>query len=214
MSILENLNNNNRRQTGLKNRNINKTMESKPTSQETSTEPRLSGPILELQKVVQVNERYQKLFPQLLEIYQEMYDSKDKSLLFEIQPLAPFIRPEKAEGFKKIMDDIRNHLNVVVKNAQNCRQRLAALRTVFLKDEERQLINDALDLLNLPNSSEIQSDADFRLLSLQQFTKEMDVGIEIQEIFIYLNSLFQPIQQEQQPSQQRQNSNGKYQKKR
>lgn len=196
----------------MKNRNSNKTMEAQPIP--TPTEPKLSGPILELQKVVQVNERYQKLFPQLLEIYQGMYDSKDKSLLFEIQPLTPFIRPEKAEGFKKIMDDIRNHLNVVVKNAQNCRQRLAALRTVFLKDEERQLINDALDLLNLPNSSEIQSDADFRLLSLQQFTKEMDVGIEIQEIFIYLNSMFQPVQQEQQPNQQRQNSNGKYQKKR
>jgi hypothetical protein len=178
------------------------------TSQTISSEPKLSGPILELQKVVQVSERYKKLFPQLLEIYQEMYDSKDKSLLFEIQPLTPFIRPEKAETFKKIMDDIRNHLNVVVKNAQACRQRLAALRTVFLKDEERQLINDALDLLNLPNSSEIQSDADFRLLALQQFTKELDVNIEIQEIFIYLNSLFQPVE-EHQPKQ-----SGKYQKKR
>jgi hypothetical protein len=176
----------------------------------TPTEPKLSGPILELQKVVQVNERYQKLFPQLLDIYQEMYDKKDKSLLFEIQPLTPFIRPEKAEVFKKIMDDIRNHLNIIVKNAQACRQRLAGLRSVFLKDEERQLINDALDLLNLPNSSEIQSDADFRLLSLQQFTKEMDIHIEIQEIFIYLNSLFQPVQQEQAPQKQ----NGKYQKKR
>jgi hypothetical protein len=182
-----------------------------PTPQQTSSsEPKLSGPILDLQKVVQVSERYKKLFPQLLEIYQEMYDSKDKSLLFEIQPLTPFIRPEKAEIFKKIMDDIRNHLNVVVKNAQSCRQRLAALRTVFLKDEERQLINDALDLLNLPNSSEVQSDADFRLLALQQFTKELDVNIEIQEIFIYLNSLFQPVQE----SQPKQSGNGKYQKKR
>lgn len=200
-------------QTPLKNRKSNKTMETQ--SLPTPTESKLSGPILELQKVVQVNERYQKLFPQLLEIYQEMYDSKDKSLLFEIQPLTPFIRPDKAEGFKKIMDDIRNHLNVVVKNAQNCRQRLAALRTVFLKDEERQLINDALDLLNLPNSSEIQSDADFRLLALQQFTKEMDVGIEIQEIFIYLNSLFQPVQRVAEQEQHNpQKQNGKYQKKR
>ena len=192
----------------MKDRKINKTMEVQ--SLPTPTEPKLSGPILELQKVVQVSERYQKLFPQLLAIYQEMYDMKDKSLLFEIQPLTPFIRPEKGEAFKKIMDDIRNHLNVVVKNAQACRQRLAALRSIFLKDEERQLINDALDLLNLPNSSEIQSDADFRLLALQQFTKEIDVSIEIQEIFIYLNSLFQPVQQEQPPQKQ----NGKYQKKR
>ena len=179
-----------------------------PQTPAVSTEPKLSGPILELQKVVQVSERYKKLFPQLLEIFLEMFDSKDKSLLFEIQPLASFIRPEKAEVFKKIMDEIRNHLNVVVKNGQACRQRLAALRTVFLKDEERKLINDALDLLNLPNSSEIQSDADFRLLSLQQFTKEMDVNIEIQEIFIYLNSLFQPIEEPQQKQ------SGKYQKKR
>jgi hypothetical protein len=180
-----------------------------------STEPKISGCISELQKVVKVSERYNKLFPQLLEIYQEMYDSKDKSLLFEIQPIASFVPPEKANSFKKIMDDIRNHLNVVVKNSQACRQRLAALRSVFLKDEERQLINDALDLLNLPNSSEIQSDADFKLLALQQFTKEMDVSIEIQEIFIYLNSMFQPVQQEQQPAQVKQSSNnGKYQKKR
>lgn len=171
----------------------------------------LSGPIAELQKVIEVSERYKKLLPQLLEIYQEMYDVKDKTLLFELQPLTMFIRPDKAESFKKIMDDIRSYLNVTVKNAQNCRQRLAGLRSVFLKDEERQVINDALDLLNLPNSSEIQSDADFRLLGLQQFTKEMDVAIEIQEIFIYLNSMFQPVQEQ---PQQKQSSQGKYQKKR
>jgi hypothetical protein len=175
----------------------------------------LSGPIAELQKVIEVSERYKKLLPQLLEIYQEMYDVKDKTLLFELQPLTMFIRPDKAEAFKKVMDDIRSYLNVTVKNAQACRQRLAGLRSVFLKDEERQVINDALDLLNLPNSSEIQSDADFRLLGLQQFTTEMDIVIEIQEIFIYLNAMFQPVQEQAQPQpQQKQSSQGRYQKKR
>jgi len=189
---------------------MNKTME---TSEPVSVPKTLSGPIAELQKVVDVSERYKKLFPQLLEVYQDMYDSKDKTLLFEIQPMTMFIRPEKSEGFKKIMDDIRSHLNVTVKNAQACRQRLAALRSIFLKDEERQVINDALDLLNLPNSSEIQSDADFRLLGLQQFAKEMDTAIEIQEIFIYLNSMFQVV--DENASKQRQShSSSKYQKKR
>ena len=174
----------------------------------------LSGPIAELEKVIDVSERYKKLLPQLLEIYQEVYDLKDKTLLFELQPLTMFIRPDKAEAFKKIMDDIRSYLNVTVKNAQACRQRLAGLRSVFLKDEERQVINDALDLLNLPNSSEIQSDADFRLLGLQQFTKEMDIAIEIQEIFIYLKSMFQPVQEQQPPHPQQNQSQGRYQKKR
>ena len=168
----------------------------------------LSGPISELQKIVEVSDRYKKLFPQLLEIYQEMYDSKDKSLLFDIQPLTMFVRPEKAEGFKKVMDDLRNHLNIVVKNSQNCRQRLTALRSVFLNDEQRQLINDALDLLNLPDSSEIQSDADFRFMTLQQHAKDMDTVVEIQEIFIYLNSMFQVVSEEQPAKNQ-----GKYKKK-
>jgi hypothetical protein len=176
-------------------------------NQSSPDSPLFSGAISELQKIVEVSERYKKLFPQLLEIYQVMYNAKDKSLLFEIQPMSMFIRPEKAESFKKVMDDIRNHLGVVVKNSQNCRQRLSALRSVFLNDEERQIINDAIELLNLPNSSEIQSDADFRLLSLQQATKEMEIGIEIQEIFIYLNSMFQVVDTQKQTS-------SKYQKKR
>ncbi len=153
-----------------------------------------TGAIADLEKLVVVHERYKSLFPQLLLIFQKMYDEKDKTLLFEIQPLTMFISPEKGEQFKKVMDDLRNYLNVSVKNSQNCRQRLAALRSIFLQDEQRQIINDALDLLNLPASSEITSDADFRLLSLQQFTKEMDVSIEIQEIFIFLNSLFSPVE--------------------
>ena len=161
----------------------------------------LSPPFLELEKLVVVHERYKYLFTQLLKIYQRMYDEKEKTLLFDLQPLGMFIPPEKGEGFKKVLDDIRNYLNVTVKNSQNCRQRLSALRSVFLKDEQRQVINDALDLLNLPTSSEVTSDADFRLLSLQQFTKEMDVQIEIQEIFIFLNSLFSPMEQKQQQQQ-------------
>ncbi len=162
----------------------------------------LSGPLEKLKALVQVKERYQLLLPQLLEIFQKLYDEKDKELLFELQPLAMFIPPEKAEGFKSVMDEIRNYLQVPVKNAQNCRTRLAALRNVFLKDEERQIINDALDLLNLPASSEVTSDADFKLLSLQQRTKEMDVSIELQEIFIYLNSMFSPVPQPASQSQQ------------
>ena len=172
---------------------------------ETSITPTntLSGPFLELQKLVEVSDRYKNLFPQLLEIYQKLYDEKDKNLLFEIQPLTMFIRPDKSEAFKKVMDGIRNHLNVTIKNAQSCRQRLSALRGVFLKDEERSIINDALDLLNLPDSSEVQSDADYRLLSLQQSAKDMDSSIELQEIFIYLNSMFQPVPQQKQNKQRK-----------
>jgi hypothetical protein len=159
----------------------------------------LSGPLEKLKGLIQVKDRYKYLLPQLLEIFQKLYDEKDKEILFELQPLAMFIPPEKGDGFKSVMDEIRNYLQVPVKNSQNCRTRLAALRNVFLKDEERQLINEALDLLNLPASSEITSDADFRLLSLQQKTKEMDVSIEIQEIFIYLNSMFSPVEPTPQP---------------
>jgi hypothetical protein len=169
----------------------------------------LSGPILELEKLIKVQDRYKALLPQLLSIFQKMYDEKDKNLLMDIQPLTMFIPPENGKGFKKVMDDIREYLNVVVKNSQNCRQRLASLRSVFLQDEQRQIINDALDLLNLPASSEITSDADFRLLSLQQFTKEMDVGIEIQEIFIFLNSLFSPVESQTPPPPSSQQSKNK-----
>ncbi len=175
-------------------------MENRDTSEQNTNS--LSGPILDLEKLIKVNDRYKELLPQLLSIFQKMYNEKDKSLLFDIQPLAMFIPPENGKGFKKVMDDIRDYLNVVVRNSQNCRQRLASLRSVFLQDDQRQIINDALDLLNLPASSEINSDADFRLLSLQQFTKEMDIGIEIQEIFIFLNSLFTPVESQTPPPQQ------------
>jgi hypothetical protein len=168
----------------------------------------LSGPIAELEKIVSVQERYKSVFNELLKIFQKLYDEKDKTLLFDIQPLTMFIQPENGKVFKKFMDDLRSYLNITVKNSQNCRQRLASLRSVFLEDEQRKLINDALDLLNLPASSEISSDADFRFLSLQQFTKEMDVAIEIQEIFIYLNSLFTPVD-EQPKTQNNSNKNNK-----
>jgi hypothetical protein len=162
-------------------------------SQAVTQSKKLTYPISELYKLVEVSDRYKHLFPQLLEIYQDLYDQKDKSILFEIQPIVAFIKPENAGAFKRLMDDIRVHLNVNVKNSQDCRKRLTALKTIFQGAEERQAINDALDLLNLPNSSEVQSDADFRLLSLQQMSKEMDISVEIQELFIFLNSMFQPV---------------------
>ena len=153
---------------------------------------KLEGPIAELESIVEVNPRYQSLFTQLLQIYQKMYNEKEKSLLFETQPLTMFIQPENAEVFKKVMNQIRNHLNVSVKSAPECRKRLTALRNSFQDEEQRTLISNALDLLNLPDSAEVQSDADYRLLELQRSAKDVNTSIEIQEIFIYLNSMFQP----------------------
>ena len=162
-------------------------------------------PIAELLILVEVSDRYKPLFQQLLEIYQGLYDQKDKSILFEIQPITAFIRPDNGKQFKQVMDDIRVHLGVNVKNSQDCRKRLLALKTVFQGSEERQVINDAIDLINLPNSSEVQSDADFRLLGLQQLVKDMDTSVELQELFIYLNGMFQPVEESK--------SGPKYQKK-
>jgi hypothetical protein len=166
-----------------------------------------SKPIADLQFLVEVSDRYKPLFFQLLEIYQNLYEQKDKNILFEIQPITAFIRPDNGKQFKKIMDDIRAHLGVNVKNSQDCRKRLLALKSVFPGSEERQVINDALELINLPNSSEVQSDADFKLLALQQSVKDVESAVELQELFIYLNSMFQPVEEGT-------SSNSKYQKKR
>jgi len=170
-----------------------------------STVKEFAPPITELEVLVEVSEKYKKLFVQLLEIFQTMYDQKDKNILFEMQPITAFIRPDNGKQFKQVMDDIRVHLGVTVKNAQDCRKRLLALKTIFQGSEERQVINDALDLINLPNSSEVQSDADFRLLGLQQLIKDIDTAVELQELFIYLNGMFQPVEESK--------SGSKYQKK-
>lgn len=153
----------------------------------------LSIAISRLQVMVEVADRYKSLFTQLLYILQDMYDTRDKRLLFDIQPLAAYIRPEKAEGFKNMINEIRNHLNITVKSSVECRKRLVQLRSKLTKNEDLDIIDDALDLLNLPSSAEIQSDADFRLLTLQQSISDVDSSIEIQEIFIYLNNMFKPV---------------------
>ncbi len=171
-----------------------------------SKENQFAPPIAELEVLVEVSEKYKKLFTQLLEIFQTMYDQKDKNILFEIQPITAFIRPDNGKQFKQVIDDIRVHLGVNVKNSQDCRKRLLGLKTIFQGSEERQVINDALDLINLPNASEIQSDADFRLLGLQQLVKDIDTAVELQELFIYLNSMFQPVEESSK-------SGSKYQKK-
>ncbi len=189
----------------MKTKNLVK-METSETVKETQ-EPqetiKLEGPIADLEHIVEVGPRYKSLFIELLKIYQVLYKYKDKSLLFETQPLTMFIQPENAEEFKKIMNKIRSHLNVSVKTAPECRKRLIALRSNFNSEEQRTLINNALDLLNLPDSTEIQSDADYKLLELQRATKDMDVAVEIQEIFIYLNSMFQPAPTDKKSSKKR-----------
>lgn len=167
----------------------------------------INGPILRLKDIVEVSERYKNLFPQLLEIFQKMYDEKDKKLLFDLQPLSMFISPDKGQIFKKVLDDIRSYLNIAIKDASECRKRLARLKTIFNREEERKLINNALDLLNLPSNSEIQSNADFEFLALQQSVKDLDTATDIQEIFIFLNSLFSSNEVGTDPS--RQNRSGK-----
>jgi hypothetical protein len=176
-----------------------------PTVSIQASEPviTLEGPIADLEKIVEVNPRYQSLLKQLLQIYQGMYNEKDKSILFETQPLTMFIQPDNAEKFKSIMNRIRNHLNVTVQTAPDCRKRLTALKGVYTTEEQRSLINNALDLLNLPNSTEVQNDADFRLLELQRSAKDMNSAVEIQEIFIYLNSMFQPVVEKKSSSNRR-----------
>ncbi len=178
-------------------------METTESNTPTESSIQLEGPIAELEHIVEVNPRYQSLFIQLLKIYQGLYNQKDKSLLFETQPLTMFIQPENAEEFKKIMNKIRNHLNVSVKSAPECRKRLTALRSNFSTEDQKTLINNALDLLNLPDSTEVQSDADYKLLELQRSTKDMNIAVEIQEIFIYLNSMFQPVPTEKKSSKKR-----------
>jgi hypothetical protein len=155
--------------------------------------PLVGLPISKLQVIVEVSERYKQLFSQLLAIFQEMYDNKDKRLLFDLQSLTPYIKQEKVEGFKNLMNEIRNHFNVSIKSSQECKKKLVSLKSRFTKNEEIDIVDGALDLLNLPTSSEIQSDADFRILMLQQSAKDVDTATDIQEIFIYLNNMFQPM---------------------
>lgn len=175
----------------------------------------LNMPIARLQVITEVADRYKPIFQQLLLIFQEMYDARDKRILLDIQPLAAYIRPEKAEGFRNLLNEIRNHLNVNIKSSIDCRKRLLALRNKLSKNEDFDIIDGALDLLNLPSSSEIQSDADFKLLTLSQTITDIDSAIEIQEIFIYLNNLFQPIDEKNPaPKTEKQGSNKQYNKRR
>jgi hypothetical protein len=168
----------------------------------------INGPILRLKDIVEVSERYKNLFPQLLEVFQKMYDEKDKKLLIDLQPLSMFVSPDKGQIFKKVLDDIRSYLNIAIKDASECRKRLARLKTLFNREEERKLINNALDLLNLPPNSEVQSNADFEFLALQQSVKDLDTATDIQEIFIFLNSLFSSNEVGPESSS-RQNKSGK-----
>jgi hypothetical protein len=191
-----------------------KEMEQSQTIPETPSSVSIPGPVSKslsvtisrLHVMVEVAERYKPLFTQLLNIFQDMYEARDKRLIFDIQPLAAYIRPEKSEGFKTLINELRNHLNISVKSSNECKKRLVQLRTKLTKNEEFNIIDEALELLNLPSSAEIQSDADFKLLTLQQSVTDVDSAIEIQEIFIFLNHMFQPIDESNsKPSNKSQN---------
>lgn len=140
------------------------------------------------------------LTPKHEELFAHFLNEKDCSVILDIQQLAPIVDPKNIEDFKKIMDSVRLLCDVTVKSSEDCKKRLRILREK-LPEEEKKIIDDAIKMLKSDENSEVTSDADFRLMTCSRFFKTRRDLIEISELFLFLNSLFEPIpqQQNQQP---------------
>lgn len=123
-----------------------------------------------------------------------LLQQKNPIVLIDIQNLAPVIEQRHIEDFNKIMDATRFLCNAPVTSIKDLKRRLEVLREK-LPDSEKKIIDDVYTMISSSSSSEVVSDADFRLMTCGRFFKNRRELVEINELFIFINSLFEPVQE-------------------
>jgi hypothetical protein len=114
------------------------------------------------------------------------------------------VEQEKTKDVPKLIDDIRKWCSVIVMNTSDCRTRLNNLKNKLVNEDEIRILIEALKLLDAPDNSEVRSTADYDLFSLiPKMNSRRDI-VEVQELFFFINSLFEPVKQPEQQQQQKQ----------
>jgi hypothetical protein len=156
--------------------------------------------IKEEKKTLNISEQYlekiRSLFGKVitdehLKLYKLFLDQNDPGLLLDLSSYSVFIEQTKQKEFTSLIDNLRKHLGVIVTDEKDCRNRLLKLRSKSSNQSDGEIINNAMKLLDYPEQSEVTSNADFELFNLRSRMNGRREIIEIQELFLYLNSMLE-----------------------
>jgi hypothetical protein len=159
------------------------------------------------ESIKKILNKFDKLFGFVLtddhyKLFRTLLENNDAGILLDIQSYFGFVENDNRKDIPKLIDELRKWNNVIVKNGSDCRLRLQQLRSKISSQEDNKLISDAIKLLELPDDSQCDNNSDYELMKLTPKMKTRRDVIEIQELFMYLNSMFEVIQ----PSGQEDNS--------
>lgn len=138
-----------------------------------------------------------------LVLYRELLEVKDPGVLIDIQPHLSFcVSQELGLKLAEYIVNIRKYVGVYIHSNKDCKQRLTKLKGILSTEEDKKLVTDTIQLIDLPVDSEYSSDADLKLITLIPKLKTRRDIVELQEIVMYLTSLFEmppPPDSQQQP---------------
>jgi hypothetical protein len=125
-----------------------------------------------------------------MDFFTDLLETKDSGILIDLQPYFSFVLPDNMKNIPKILDNIRKYVGVYIYSKQDCKNNLLHLKQKFSAPEDKKIIDDAIALLEAPTNSEIESNADYALMSLMSKLNSREEYIELYETFLYLNHLF------------------------
>jgi hypothetical protein len=126
-----------------------------------------------------------------LKMFENFIERNDAGLLLDLSSYSVFLDQSKQKEFTLLIDNLRKHFSVVVMNEKECRNRLVQLKGKVTSKSDNDIINNAIQLLDYPEQSEVTSNADYELFNLSNKMTDRRGIIEIQELFLFLNSLFE-----------------------
>jgi hypothetical protein len=126
-----------------------------------------------------------------LKMFENFIERNDAGLLLDLSSYSVFLDQSKQKEFTLLIDNLRKHFSVVVMNEKECRNRLVQLKGKVTSKSDNDIINNAIQLLDYPEQSEVTSNADYELFNLSNKMTDRKGIIEIQELFLFLNNLFE-----------------------
>lgn len=127
-----------------------------------------------------------------LVLYKDLLEVRDPGILIDIQPHLSFCTSQElGQKIAEYIINIRKYVGVYIHSNKDCKQRLTKLKGILTSEEDKKLVSEAIQLIDLPVDSEYSSDADFKLISLIPKLKTRRDIVELQEIVMYLSSLFE-----------------------
>jgi hypothetical protein len=134
-----------------------------------------------------------------LTLYKSFLERKETGLLLDLSSYSVFLDQAKQSEFTALIDNLRKYFQVIVVNEKDCRNRLLQLRSKISSAKENEIVNNALKLLDYPEQAEVTSNADYELFNLSSKMNGRREIVEIQELFLYLNNMFETPQPMKQP---------------